>query len=718
MEEREIHLRDYLRVLRKRRGILVAFFIITFSLTLMYTYSLTPEYRATTRLLIEKSEMYSITEIGFTPYDPDFYRTQYQLIRSNLVAQRVVERLSDNEVFLYHFTHQDRGLKSRMPRWLGGTKGKEQEKGSPEEWFDNVSNEISAHIVVLPVRDTRIVEVSYFSPNAELARLVAMNVANAYIEALLDLRMSASQHALEWMTRKVEEERSQIEKAEADLQAYTQKNNIITLEDRLAIVPQKLAELSTQLTRSETKRKELETLYKKIQSLLPSIERAESLPVISSDNTVSSLRDQILKGEQNISELSKKYGAKHPLLIEALEDLQILKQRKSKEIMRVVESIKNEYDLARSNERNLSRLLNETKNTALGINEKFIQYSVLKRNVETSRQLFDSLMKRIKEQSINEEVQTVNVMLLEKAKTPRSPVKPKKSLNILIGLFAGLFGGILLAFFAEYFDNTVKTPDETESKLGIPVLGMVSQLRMKKMDKGRRIETIVMDEPKSTFTENYKALRTAIMLSSSESPPKTLLVTSMGPEEGKTSTSINLALAIAQSDKKVLLIDGDLRRPRIHSVFKLNNKNGLSNYLAGTAGKIIKEGPLKNINIIPSGPIPPNPSELLGSARFVKLLDSLKTQYDVIICDSPPALSVTDSIVMSRALDGTVIVARSGKTTYEVVRKGLKQFNDVNATVLGVLINAIDVTKGGYYYYHSYQYYHYYRDDSEPKKGR
>jgi capsular exopolysaccharide synthesis family protein len=574
-----------------------------------------------------------------------------------------------------------------------------------------LTNLISGDISVSPIKDSKIVNISYMSESPEFAALIANSVAKAYISEILDMKMSHTRYALEWMTKKAEEEKTKLEKSERALQQYMRENDIVTLQDRIAITPERLSEFNSQLIQAQTKRKELESLYRKVAK--GKIEDAETIPAIATDPTVASLRSEILKAEQNIEELSKKFGKKHPTMIRAREDLKTLKEKREQQINRVIISIKNEYELAKSKEDSLRSALSSTKSEALSLNEKFIQYGVLLREVETSRQLYDALIKRMKEQSVTEEIQTVNVWVVEKAGIPGKPVRPKKSLNILLGIIVGLFGGIGLTFFFDYLDNTIKSPDDVESRLGLAVLGMVPLLQAKEGN----IDELLLQNPQATFSEHYKNLRTALLLSSASKPPQNILVTSMGPEEGKTVTSVNLALTIAESDYSVLLIDGDLRKPRVHSIFGLNNAKGLSSYLAGTSTSInIIKGPKENLSIIPAGPLPPNPSELLGSYKLYELIRVLKERYNIIIWDSPPLMTVTDSLILSKVLDGTVIVTKAGKTTYDIVRRGLKAIrgrrsSDPESRVLGVVINAIDVKKSDYYYYK--QYYHSYYSSTE-----
>jgi capsular exopolysaccharide synthesis family protein len=323
----------------------------------------------------------------------------------------------------------------------------------------------------------------------------------------------------------------------------------------------------------------------------------------------------------------------------------------------------------------------------------------MKREVDTNRQLFSALLAKIKEQKITEKIQMINVWIIDVAETPKFPAKPRKMRNITLGFIFGLFGGIGFAFFIEYLDNTIKSPEDVEESLKIPVLGVIPSLK----DKRKNIEDVVATEPSSVLTENYRAVRTAVMLSSAGEPPKCLMITSMASGEGKTATATNLAVAIAKAGRSVLLVDGDMRRPKLHKIFEMDNSSGLSTYLTGASnGKILKQSSIENLSVMTAGPIPPTPSELLNSSRMKQLVKNLSSRFDHIIFDSAPVMSVTDSQILSKISDGTIIVARSGQTTHEIVKKGLKKLQDIDANVLGMVINAVDTKRVGYEYYYGY----------------
>ncbi len=716
MNEKEIHLRDYLRIIEKRKATILTFFIITFTIVVIGTFTATPMYEASTNMLVEKSESKPLLMNDYpVNYDPEFLETQFQIIKSNAVARRVVELLSLDVNYYSEFTggNFSPSLIGRFLNWFSdlfsviikitgindynlseSTIDDKKETLSPA---GKIAQIISSSISVEPVRNSRVVEVSYLSRNPVLATLVVNSVAKAYIEEVLEMRMRASEYAISWMSKKAEEEGKKLEKAENLLQEYIREKDIVTIEDRVAIIPQKLAELSTRLTKAEADRKEIEAIYKKLAVITES--EAETIPSVYLSKTFQSIQEQILKSEQNITEVSKKYGEKHPVMKRAIGELQGLKEKKSSEVSRVVKSALNDFELAKTNEDDLRDLLLQTKAEAVNLNEKFVQYGILKRDVDTNRQLYNALVTKIKEQRITEKIQPVNVWVIDAAETPEYPAKPRKKLNVLLGIFFGIFGGIGLAFFIEYLDNTIKSSEDVEENLHIPVLGIIPFSKK----KNQRIENIVVDEPASLVTENYRALRTSVMLCSAEKPPQTILVTSMASGEGKTTTAANLAFTIAKTGKNVLLVDGDLRRPRLHKVFNLENTSGLSTFLSGvSSGDILQKSSVGNLSIMTSGPIPPIPSELLNSVRMEKLVKTLSSKFDHIIFDSAPVLSVTDSQILIRFTDSIIVVARAGHTTYESARKGLKILKEIDPHPIGMVINAVDTKRGWINHYYGY----------------
>ena len=395
-------------------------------------------------------------------------------------------------------------------------------------------------------------------------------------------------------------------------------------------------------------------------------------------------------------------------MIKAKDEIEVLNNEKRYEINRIIASTRNAYELAASKERNVRELLDETKNEVLNLNEKFIQYSILKRDVDSNRVLYDSLESSIKTESVTEQSQSVNIWVVRKADLPEAPSYPNKKRNVMLALILGLVGGIGMAFLIEYLDNTVKSEADLERRYGISVLGSDRSAEEFRGDRNPCATT-----PLSPVSESYRLIRSSLLLSSAEKPPQIILLTSMDPEEGKTSTTANLARVLAQGEKKVLIIDCDLRRPRGHALFNVSNEKGLSSYLTGNCADIpVQAVKGETLSIMPAGPIPPNPAELLGSSKMAQLLKELRDQFDFILLDSPPIQRVADSLALSKAVDGTIIVVHYGKTTFDMLDGGMKKLTDVNAAVLGFVVNSKRRSDSRAYYGYS----SYYASDDKPER--
>jgi capsular exopolysaccharide synthesis family protein len=681
----ELHLRDYLRILRKRRLSTLAVFALILAGVAVYLQAAAPVYRASTSLLIEKGEPYniSLTNSYYVNWDPQFFQTQAHLIRSAAIAEKTADMLFMDPAYLE--------LPSRG------------EKGAEVETAAGLAERIRGGISVIPVPESKIFTVSFTSGDPALAALVANTVAEAYRVELLEMNIRSSQHAIEWLSRKSEEEAGRLGEAEKALQDYMKKNDIISMEYRLESIPPELSEMSVQLAKAESKRKELEMVQDLVSSSMdPS--GIETLPVVEGDPAVQELKSQVLRAEQVIMEHSKKYGPKHPVMKAAVADLETLKTKKAEEVRRIVDSVEKEYELARSREENLRERLEALKAEAFRLKEQYVQYEMLKVAAETNRQFYDTLFKKTKEHTLMGQIQNIKVSVIEHADLPTRPVRPNKLRILILGLAAALLGGVAMAFFLEYLDNTVHTPEEAQEKTGAPVLGIIPLLT----ERGREIEKVVLEEPRAAISERYKALRASVLLSpAAANGRRSLLVTSMVPEEGKTASAVNLAVSLAQSGYGVILVDADLRKPRVHRVFDLAAEKGLSTFLSGLSKEpAVLNTEVENLSVLPAGPRPPNPSELLSSKRMKELVAFLKKEYDIVVFDSSPTLTVADSLILSKEADSTLLVVRAGKTTYDLLRRGLKSFTDVDTEILGIVMNAVDEKKNGYYYYSKYDAYY------------
>jgi polysaccharide biosynthesis transport protein len=727
MDVQEIHLRDYLKVLKKRRFIIITFFIITVTVVVIGTFAMVPVYKAGTKILIEKNESNPLDNSSYIRFDPEFLETQYQIIKSFNVAKAVVKILAlDTTYHDYFFPEESESFFSELKKTtkdflislLNPSSLEENDTTASEtdSLLNNKTIELSAadqlaiylteNIAVNPVRNTRIVSISFTEKNPVLASNIVNTFAKAYMEEVLEINMAYSSRKMKWMTKKAEEERRKLEKSEKALQKYMRQKDIITVENKITIIPQKLQDFSKRLTIVEEKRKELEEIKKKIDQLEGNYDAIEALPGFASNASLQRLRSGLLKTDQHIEELSKKYGKKHPAMIKAASEKIIFQDKWIQEIKKIINTKRNNYELALANERNLQTLLKNTKKEAQFLNENFIQHSILKREVESNRALYQSLIGEVKKQNMSNSSHSVNVWVVEPAMPPAFPDKPKKKINLLLALVLGLFGGIGLAFFIEYLDHTVKSVDELESKFNLKVLGTIPLFKAKK--NKNPVESAVKTEPLSQIAESYKAVRTSILLSSADQPPKKLLLSSMSPQEGKSTSVANLSATMAENKQSVIVIDCDLRKPKIHKIFQLQNQVGVSTYLAGLSEleETLHQDPhYPSIQYMPSGPIPPNPSELLNSKKFAKLIKEMEKRHDFIILDSPPILNVTDSLILTKLVDGLIIVCKAGQTNYDSMTKGLKLLNNVQAPILGALINGVEKKHSGYYYYGYESYY-------------
>ncbi|MBU2431054.1 MAG: hypothetical protein KKH99_10205, partial [Proteobacteria bacterium] len=577
MHEKEIHLRDYLRILIKRKGIAVTFLLVTFILVVIATFTATPYYSAMAKVIIERDSTDPLSSrYQYQAYDPEFLETQNQLIKSAAVVKKVVKSLDPDKTYDAFFAPKGNSTSyfDAVKNWFSELfAGFKEMIGIETMWSDSDNTEakpvpknqrkpltkaeklekiIKNNVSVSPIPNSRVVQIGFLSDNPATAMKVANSVTQAYIDELIDMQMEVAGYSIGWMKKKADIQRIKLEESEKELHAYKKAHDIITVEDRLTVLPERLSELSKSLTQAETKRKELFAVYDQIKN--KSRKDLETIPAIAKNAAVDAINQKILITDQKISELSKKYGPKHPKMITVKNELKSLKEKKYQALEDAVKTIENEYLLTNANESDLRELLDQTKYTAETLGEKSIQLGIIQRKVDTNRYLYDALVKKMKEKDITERNQSVNVWIIEEATLPLSPAKPQKARNILLGLLFGLFGGIGLAFFLEYLDNTVKTPEDVEEKFNIPVISTIDLFTDK--EKNQTIVDNVLHDTNSLIAENFKGLRTSVFLSSADKPPKILLVTSMTPGEGKSSIAACLSAAIAHSGKKILLIDG------------------------------------------------------------------------------------------------------------------------------------------------------------------
>jgi capsular exopolysaccharide synthesis family protein len=546
---------------------------------------------------------------------------------------------------------------------------------------------------------------------------------NTYIEQNFKTRFESTMQASDWLSKQLVDLQMKVETAQEKLVNYQKEHEILGIDEKQNITTQKLDELNKELTAAESERMDKESVYTLVQSADPDTATAAAIGSetggagSSSSSLLEKLREQRADLRIQVAQLSTQFGPAYPKVSQLTNQLKEVDAQIQLELKKIVARVRGDYMAAAQRESMLRAAMDKQKQEANKLNESAIQYSILKRDLETDRTLYEGLLEKLKEAGVTAGLRSNNFRIVDVARTPTEPTEPNVPRNLSFALALGLSTGIGLAFLLEGIDNTVRTPEQAQAISALPSLGMIplgskvaSETTIGKKlslaSSKEAVELVTQSRPQSQMAESYRALRTSLLLTSLGAPPKTILVTSALPQEGKTTTSINTAIVLAQKGTRVLLIDADLRRPSIHKTLGMGPRTGLSNVLTGNATlqqATVRSSILPSLFVLPAGTPPPNPAELLASANMKDVLAELREQYDHIVVDTPPTLSVTDAVVMSTRADAVVLVIRSGQTTKQALRRARDLLMQVNARISGVLLNAVDLTSPDYYYYYEYQ---------------
>ena len=738
MFQEDVHVTNYIRIIKKRQWLILTFFVIVVVSVTISSFVQAPVYKASARILIEKEtpNVLSFKEVlALDTADTDYYQTQYTILKSRTIAKEVLQRLGILEQVLREQSQRFslRGVLaslSNLLRLRQPLSEAEANRTKEQQAIDNFLNNV---LTIEPIKGSRLVDVGAEALEPEQAARLANTLVEVYIEQNLEAKLSASKDAAGWLGKQLDVLQKKVAESEAALQQYKEEHAIISLEDRQNIITQKLLELNTAVNNAKIKRIEAETQYRQIQEYLDgnasslttaAIEKLESVSQVINSPLIQQLKVELSTQESALSEMLKKLRDKHPNIIALRSQIGSVQSRIRAEIRKIMTSMTNAFELARAQEEELTAALEAQKREALELDQKAIAYGILAREVESDKRVYNELLQRTKETNVTEKLETNTIRVIDRATAPTSPIAPKKKLNILLAMIVGAVLGTGLAFFFEYLDNSIKTPEDIKHYLEIPFLGFIPKVSLEALtaDQASKhsIDTIVAMEPRATASEAYRSLRTNVMFASLERGA-ILLVTSAGPTEGKSITVANLGITMAQSGSKTLIIDCDLRKPRMHKIFKVaGTEHGLTEMIAnfGTNGHriTVKRTKIENLDVIPCGQIPPNPSELLSSDRLQMLLEALAQKYDKILIDSPPINVVTDPVILSRIAGGVMIIIRAGETRRDVVRRATDQLHDVGAHILGGVLNSVDIQKDNYYYY-AYYHNYYYREKDDSAHG-
>jgi capsular exopolysaccharide synthesis family protein len=582
--------------------------------------------------------------------------------------------------------------------------------------------------------NTRIIEIHYRSADPQMAANVVNTLMETYVENNFKARFESTMQASDWLQKQLVDLQMKVETSQEKLVRYQKEHEILGTDEKQNIITAKLDELNKELTAAESERMDKEALYRMVESGDPDAVASSAGGIEdagSSSQSASQLLEVLRSRQAEIkiqsADLNTQFGPSYPKLAQLNNQLKEIDAQIQAEMKKIASKVRGQYTTALRRENMLHDALEKQKQEANKLNESAIEYSLLKRDVDTNRQLYEGILEKLKQAGVSAGLKSNNFRIVDSARPPSAAIEPNVPRNLLFAVMLGLASGVGLAFLLEGLDNTVRTTEQAQMISGLASLGMIPlgsksardgahPKRLVIASSKEAVELVTQVRPQSQMAESYRALRTSLLLSNLGAPPKVIMVTSALPQEGKTTTSINSAVVLAQKGVRVLLIDADLRRPSIHKTLGMGPHTGLSNVLTGSTTlehAITRTSLLPNLFVMPAGTPPPNPAELLASSNMRDMLDHLREEYDHIVIDTPPALSVTDAVVLSPRADAVVLVIRSGQTTKQALRRSRDILTQVNAKVVGVLLNAVDLSSPDYYYYYEYQgkYAAYYRDE-------
>lgn len=709
-----VSLATYWHTLLKRRWTIATVAVIVTTIAAIVSFKMQPIYKATARVQVESEtpliqsleEMFQKSEA-----DDTFVQTQIQVLKSENLAWRTIEEL---------------GLPQRL------IKPYKLAKIPPDMRKVRLINAFKKKLTVELTPKTRMLAVSFEDPDPQLAARIATSLVNNYIDYNFRQKYDATRQASAWMEQQLDELKAKVESSQQALVEYERQNQIVNTGEKGTVQEQMLSDLSRDLSAAESDRLQKESLYRQV------LTNPQQLATLVHDDLLQKLEERSADLQDQYTASVAQYGPNFPKALRLKDEVDGVKAQIATEQTRVLERIRRDYTAAIMRQ-NLAAGAVATQKEAVGAqNQLLVQHNILQRDFEGNQQLYQSLLQRLKNATVSAGLQSTNIHLVDAALPPVEPVRPKKALNISLAFLAGVVLGIMGAFAQEGLDHSIKTAEEVESMLMAPALAVVPLQRSTEpvkwtlpmkvrlgMDSRSSSSTgvglAITETPQSVVAEAFRALRTSILLSLTPNPPKTLLITSPQAGEGKTATALNLGQSLAQRKGRILIVDADLRKGGIAKVLGVENKKGVSTVLTGSDAlddAIQQYGPQPNLWILPSGPVPPNPAELLSSDAMTALCVELASRFEHIVIDSPPVLAVTDATIMAGLVDGVVLVAECGRTHRAGLMRTRAILENAGARILGVVLNKLDLRREsyygyGYYYYPRYGKYPYGRAASE-----
>jgi len=710
LSPREPHLYDYLLILRKHQWLILSFMLAVVTIVAIATFRMQPVYVATARVEIDSENANILPFQGSDSYDymmdlENYIETQSKILTSETLALQTI---------------RNNALSARPEFSSPGGPSEAIASGSLANQKRPIElAEFLGSLFVKRVPSSRLMDVSFESTDPQLAaRIVNAHIAS-YIEQNFRSKYEATAQASTWLTGQLDDLRVKVQRSEDALITYERQNQIWTLDDKQNITTQRLADINKQLTDAQSERMKKESLFQFAKS-----GNLDAVPQVQSNATFMDLLRKHADLSSQYTDALSQYGPNFPKVQRLQAQVRDIDDRIEKEKQKIVDVLESDFREAREHETMMTGALDDQKVAANQMAEKLVEYNILKREAEANKALYEGLMTKLKETAISASLRSSNIRVVDPAMIPSTPSRPAKTRNVALAFLVGLVGGIGLALMREYLDNTVKTPDDIETLARLPSLAVVPQFAgtngngkrpgllqgFSSNGHEKRIELVAQHLPKSQMSEAFRALRTSILLSQADHPPQVILVTSALPREGKTTAAANLAVTLAQLGDSTVLVDADLRKPGIGRLLNLGTGKyaGLSSYLAGVSTLDLVSIPhpaIPNLAAIPTGPLPPNPADLLSSHKLAEAIAELRTKYKFIVIDSPPIMAATDAVILSVQVDGVLLVVRSGETPKEAFTRTRDLLNSVKCHILGVVLNAVD--SGAPDYYYSYRYYPY-----------
>jgi len=735
------YLRAYWRILRNRRWTVLSALFVILTVVTIYTVRQKSIYRATSMLEIdqENSNVVTVEEIfQLQNVSENYLNTQHKILQSDSLARDVIKKLD-----------LDQAKEFNPPKRTGpGDTEKQDSIANPVPPTDVaheqlVLNDFQSHLSITPVLQSRLVAVAFDSRDPKLAATVVNTLVASYIQQNLYAHWEASQQASGWLSQQLDGLKIKLEKSEDDLQQYVQVNGLLFLETDKGgtqnIVEERLQQLQDELTQAQADLYKKEPLYHLVQA-----GEYGALPGVFDNTMVQDLTVKLADLEQQKAQLAANFTATYPKTKEVQSEIDRTQQFLNQQQQQAALHIGDEYLAAVRRVALVQQAFDQQQKQASVVAEKSVEYNILKREVDSNKQTYDGLLQRLKEAGVSAGLKASNIRIVDSAVPPIVPIEPRVPFNLAVGLAMGLVCGVSLAFIQEYMDNTLKTPDDIENFLRRPALALIPSGRaVNHQRNGHRESTprVLLDGSEtakpasvkkgsqngwlrvdsevfqhSPLSEGFRSLRTSVLLSTAARPPRSLAFVSAEPGEGKTTVCNNLAITLAQLGKRVLVVDGDMRRPSVHDFFHLDRTPGLVNYLTGDVDwrTLVQPSGLKGLDCLVCGTTPPNPSELLSSDRMRALIDDASVAYDLLLLDAPPLLNVTDGRILSTMVEGAILVVKGGKTPRDMVRRAEIYVIDVGAHLLGVVLNDVDMRRDGYYY----SGYGYYSHRAEHSNGK